>query len=206
MSWRAPLHRHHHVHVRNATHIQRNSSRARLRRSRLPPASARSNRAARHGPNCPLRIATAFPASDTHCHGIDMAPLDTACTNHMRNSRAGFSDMTPNQTPVYFGSRTCKAEAKGTYATVPGVLYVPGMAITALWSFWQLLDQCHPMIVNFHGTNNSDTWGFYVPGNDSPVARAERHGNTFLISTHDNTRSIEFCIGELHLALSIGVA
>ena len=41
------------------------------------------------------------------------------------------------------------------------------------------------MIVNFHGTNNSNTWGFYVPGNDSPVARAERHGNTFLISTHE---------------------
>ena len=89
-----------------------------------------------------------------------MAPLDTACTNHMQNSRAGFSDMAPDQTPVYFGSRTCKAEAKGTYATVPGVLYVPGMAITALWSFWQLLDQCHPMVVNFHGTNNSNTWGF----------------------------------------------
>jgi hypothetical protein len=59
------------------------------------------------------------------------------------------------------------------------------MAIAALWSFWQLLDQCHPMVVNFHGTNNSATWGFYVPGNDSPIARAERHGNTFLISTHE---------------------
>ena len=185
MSWRAPLHRHHHVHVRNATHVQRNSSRARLRPSRSPPASARSNHAARHGPNCPRRIATAFPASTARCHDNDMAPLDTACTNHMRNSQAGFSDMAPDQTPVYFGSRTCKAEAKGTYATVPGVLYVPDMAITALWSFWQLLDQCHPMVVNFHGTNNSNTWGFYVPGNDSPVARAERHGNTFLISTHE---------------------
>ena len=75
-------------------------------------------------------------------------------------------------------------EAKGTYATVPGVLYVAGMAITALWSFWQLLDQCYPMIVNFHGTNNSNTWGFYIPGSDSQVARAERHGNTFLISTN----------------------
>ena len=61
-----------------------------------------------------------------------MAPLDTACTNHMRNSQAGFSDMAPDQTPVYFGSRTCKAEFKGTYASVPGVLYVPDMAIAAL--------------------------------------------------------------------------
>ena len=72
----------------------------------------------------------------------------------MRNSRAGFSDTSPDQTPVYFGSRTCVAEAKGTYTTVPDVLYVPEMAITALWSFWQLLDQCYPVVVDFRGSND----------------------------------------------------
>lgn len=119
-SRRSPLRRLCHAsHLLSATHGRRNASRTRIRRSHLALAVAGGSHSARHGPNCPRCFAAAFPASDTHCHGNDMAPLDTACTNHMRNSRTCFSNTVPDQTPVYFGSRTCRAEAKGTYATVP---------------------------------------------------------------------------------------
>ena len=66
-----------------------------------------------------------------------------------------------------------------------GLLYVPEMAITALWSFWQLLDQCYPAVIDFRGSNGSSTWGFYLSRSDSPVALAQRHGNTILIATDE---------------------
>ena len=73
----------------------------------------------------------------------------------MRNSQTGFSDASPDQTPVYFGSWTCVAKAKGTYATVPDILYVPEMVISALWSFWQLFDQCYPAVIDYRGNNGN---------------------------------------------------
>jgi hypothetical protein len=59
------------------------------------------------------------------------------------------------------------------------------MAITTLWSFWQLLDQCYPAVVDFRGSNGNSKWGFYLSESDSPFALAQRHGNTFLIATDE---------------------
>ena len=76
-----------------------------------------------------------FPALAHSIFGGEKAPLDTACTNHMRNSAIEFMDISPDDSKVFFGSQSYLEKSRGTYATVPDVLCVPGMMVTALWSF-----------------------------------------------------------------------
>ena len=93
-------------------------SRSRMRRTGTPAGGSRTTCRC---PN-PHGTATAYPVLPCCGFGEENAPLDTACTNHMRNSSAGFSKTKQDSTKVYLGSRTCKAESKGTYATVPDIL------------------------------------------------------------------------------------
>ena len=132
--------------------------RARCRRCRTGIPAGDNHKTSRCGrsPN-PHNTTSACPALLLGRFGDESAPLDTACTNHMRNSSAGFSDARSDDTRVFFGSRTCKAESKGTFDTVPDVLYVSGMIVPALWSFWQLLDQCSPAQVTFRGRNGDSS-------------------------------------------------
>jgi hypothetical protein len=106
---------------------------ARCRRYRTGTPAGGNHTKSRCGrsPN-PHNTASACPVLPLCRFGNESAPLDTACTNQMRNSSAGFSEARSDDTKVLFGSRTCKAESKDTFDTVPDVLYVPGMIVPAL--------------------------------------------------------------------------
>ena len=132
---RSPMH--------NATHARRNASRVRLRRLRAASIMPRGRHTsmstprctchrrmrhgsrprlgtpagrphtASHGPNLG-RIAVALPALACNIFGNETAPLDTACTNHMRNSASGFTHVLPDDTKFCFGSQSCVATSRGT--------------------------------------------------------------------------------------------
>lgn len=78
----------------NACHALRNARRARLRHMRnIAATAAGGNHTMPRGPDL-CSMAMAYPGLPTYAHDSQEAPLDSACTNHMRNSSVGFSNVT----------------------------------------------------------------------------------------------------------------
>jgi hypothetical protein len=86
----------------------------------------------------------------------------------------------PDNMKMFFGSQSCSAESQGTYATVPDILYIPGMMGTALWSLWQLPVSHLPRRLLRNGAANDgaaneclqDDYSVDPGASDKPVACA----------------------------------